>query len=283
MERSLCDDFEKMIGAKEYSDVLFLIGSDEEPVYAHKIILSYRVEYFEKMFNGEAKESNVEQVTFPHVDIKHFMKILRYIYTNTIYFDDIYVAIKIFVIANEWMFESLKDRCIYDISYKINAINMNTIMEYAIKYEQIHNMIISNATVIYDCLSNIEIERLPYEYFIKFVKGIHIKESDKFKMVYKYSKLTNDANMKNIKKNITDIISFDRISYGDLLYIVYPKNILPDSVMLRMLINNSKKKCLYIKYKPNHNRKKTLLCKKFKYKKYIFKLKIILNGNGTRK
>jgi len=278
-EKKFYSDLEKMIGAKEYSDVLFLIGSDKEPVYAHKVILSPRVEYFEKMFNSEMKETNDAQITFPHVDIKYFMRILRYIYTDKIQFDDIYMAIKIFVVANEWMFESLKDKCILYITDDIDKDNIRYIIKYAIVYEQIHDIMMKEINRIpMEYLLAINIKRLPFEYFIKFIKALNIKEIDKFHMLYNYSTLTDDVNIKNIEQNLLDIISFDRISYSSLVQVIYPKNILPDAIMNQMLINNSRKKRIYIKYKPNDKKIFSLQHKRFTFLMFNFKLQIIVDN-----
>jgi len=278
-ETNFYNDLEKMIDTEEYSDVLFVIGSDKEPVYAHKIILSRRVEYFAIMFHSEMKETSNGQVTLPHIDIKHFRKILRYIYVDTIHFDDIFTAIKIFLIANEWIFESLKNKCITYIACNINKDNIRNIIKYAIIYEQIHDIImkeINRRPIKY--LFTINIERLPYEYFIKFIKALNIKEIDKFHMLYKYSELTDNVNIENIEQNMLDIISFNRIGYSSLLEIIYPKNILPDHIMSQMLMNNNRKKRIYIKYIPNYTKKKFSLYKRFTFLIFTFKLQIIINS-----
>ena len=52
----LAEDYKKLVNDETFSDVEFRIG--KQIVYAHKVILSARCDYFRAMFQHDMKESS---------------------------------------------------------------------------------------------------------------------------------------------------------------------------------------------------------------------------------
>ncbi len=52
----LSEDLLALVNRKEFSDVIFLVGKEKEPLFAIRGILSARSDVFQKMFAGGFKE-----------------------------------------------------------------------------------------------------------------------------------------------------------------------------------------------------------------------------------
>jgi len=62
------------------SDITFLVGPTETPMYAHRTILSFGTPYFEKLFYGPmASKENVHKI--PDIEPEVFLKFLKVMIT----------------------------------------------------------------------------------------------------------------------------------------------------------------------------------------------------------
>lgn len=61
-------------------DLCVRIGSKILPV--HKIVLAANSDYFDKMFTGGFKESNVKEITLNEIDPNAVEHLINYIYTS---------------------------------------------------------------------------------------------------------------------------------------------------------------------------------------------------------
>lgn len=102
-------DFRHLLNNKDYSDVTFLIQN--KCIYAHKIILFGRVEYFRHMFSEYMMEKNSSLIEIKEFDYETFLLFLEFIYTSDIGHKDIRQLIKLYEIADAYSFNSLKKYC----------------------------------------------------------------------------------------------------------------------------------------------------------------------------
>lgn len=79
----LVDSLRTMVNNEQFSDVIFRV--EGKVVFAHKVILCARSEYFRAMFREHTNESStLNPIELKDVDFEGFMSILHYLYTNDI-------------------------------------------------------------------------------------------------------------------------------------------------------------------------------------------------------
>jgi len=76
-ERTSC-----LVNSERLSDVTFLVGANETPIYGHKTILSAGSPYFEKLFYGPMAAVPDMQIKIPDIDAEVFLTFLKYLYTD---------------------------------------------------------------------------------------------------------------------------------------------------------------------------------------------------------
>jgi len=114
---------------KDFSDLKFLIkGKGNEnfneinfdydsnnnnckEIFAHKIILSYRVEYFRNMFSDHMIEKNYEIIEIFDYEYEIFFEFLNFVYTSEIKKKNFEIIFELFKLADNYSFESLKKYC----------------------------------------------------------------------------------------------------------------------------------------------------------------------------
>lgn len=94
-----------------FKDISFLCGDDSQPIHAHKNILSYRCEYFQKMFTVNMKEKNINEIKLPHIQRNHFFEVIRFIYIGKANLDVNNIAF-IYALADQYCMDNLKNYCL---------------------------------------------------------------------------------------------------------------------------------------------------------------------------
>lgn len=125
---SLLNDFRKLINDGETADVCFLVDGKE--VYAHKAILAVRSQYFRAMlFNGHMRESSADTPAEIH-DVSHsvFLKVLEYLYTDTVCDASLQLGIHLMVASELFMLDRLKCICEDIIRGQISVDNVIDIL-----------------------------------------------------------------------------------------------------------------------------------------------------------
>ena len=97
------------VNAKEFADIEFLLG-DGQSIYAHKMILTARSDYFRTIFKGGFVESEQAKVDLREIDSSIFLTLLGFIYTNeiTVKSDDI---VNVLLAAGRFLLDDLKQVC----------------------------------------------------------------------------------------------------------------------------------------------------------------------------
>lgn len=125
---SLLNDFRRLIDDVETSDVCFLVEGRE--VHAHRAILAVRSQYFRAMlFNGYLRESSVNApVEIKDVSYSVFLKVLEYLYTDTVCDASLDVGIHLMVVSELFMLDRLKGICEDIIRGEINVDNVISVL-----------------------------------------------------------------------------------------------------------------------------------------------------------
>lgn len=121
---ALVSDLERLINNPELADVRFTVEGQE--VYAHKAILAIRSEYFRVMLCGGMRESMMmidsspsssdaassTPIVLPDVSYSVFLKVLEFLYTDTLSrFTSLEVAIQLLIASEQFMLDRLKAVC----------------------------------------------------------------------------------------------------------------------------------------------------------------------------
>ncbi|XP_026829951.1 uncharacterized protein LOC105277751 [Ooceraea biroi] len=83
----LLEDLARLSEDKDSADIVFLLGRDETPVYAHRIILQARCKNFTAA-KRIGTPGNPTPVRMPHAHPETFRQFIRYIYTGMIILQD---------------------------------------------------------------------------------------------------------------------------------------------------------------------------------------------------
>merc|ERR1712224_639080 len=73
------------------ADMIFLVGPDQQPVYAHRCLLASRSEYFEALLQGGFQETGTRQLSVPDMSKDVLLLLLEYIYTDKLATDELTV------------------------------------------------------------------------------------------------------------------------------------------------------------------------------------------------
>ena len=105
----MSNDFEKLFLSEESSDVKIIIGREVIP--AHKLILTARLPYFEKLFSSGMKEATTNEITFEDTDSETFKEFLRYVYCGKTLANFKDIADVMLPLAEKFGVQSLKNEC----------------------------------------------------------------------------------------------------------------------------------------------------------------------------
>jgi hypothetical protein len=128
---ALVNDFGRLVNQPDMSDVTFIIEGQE--VHAHRAILAVRSEYFRALlFNGLLRESvaagaAVNPITLSDVSHSVFLKVLEYLYTDSIQGVTLELGMHLLIASEKFMLDRLKALCEDLIRREIgvhNAINI---------------------------------------------------------------------------------------------------------------------------------------------------------------
>lgn len=133
---SLVNDFTLLVNNPDMSDVCFLV--EGQLVHAHRAILAIRSEYFRVLLsNGYMKES-VQSLSTPgspgtpielgEVSYHVFLKVLEYLYTDSIREVTLDTGIHVLMASEHFMLDRLKALCEDIIRREINTNNVIQIL-----------------------------------------------------------------------------------------------------------------------------------------------------------
>ena len=118
-----------MVNDEEFSDVSFTV--EDQPIYAHRALLAQRCEHFAAMFRSGMRESAEKAVIpIPNMSRRVFMLLLEYIYTDSVKIE-VDQAIDLFVAADLYQLERLREMCCTVVRRNLNAENSGPLLQSA--------------------------------------------------------------------------------------------------------------------------------------------------------
>lgn len=121
----LVQDMYGLIDNGEFGDVTFLVEGRE--VHANKAILAIRSDYFKVMLYSGGMRESVEAGTpieLKDVSYRVFLKVLEYLYTDTVREITLDVGIHLLIVSEQFMLDRLKALCEDFIRRDVNVDNV---------------------------------------------------------------------------------------------------------------------------------------------------------------
>ncbi|KAK3921364.1 BTB/POZ domain-containing protein 9 [Frankliniella fusca] len=207
----LLEDLQRLAEDHESADVVFLVGRDEVPVYAHRVILMARCKSFQTAKRGElcripgcsvapAAPGAPTPVRLPQFQGETFKLFILYVYTGTIMLQDSAVF-EMLTLAQDLGVEELKNCCEDHVSSTLSVLNACTFLAAALDVhdraaggkgaksfvDRCTSYIGENAL---ECVKTNSFLNLPKEALLKLISSDHLalEEEDVWRAVLNWAK-----------------------------------------------------------------------------------------------
>ncbi|KAF8773482.1 BTB/POZ domain-containing protein 19 [Argiope bruennichi] len=141
----LLDDLQRLVEDRETADIVFIVGREEVPIYAHRLILRARCTSFQNVKRGEickvpgstvspAPPGTPTPIRLPHAKPEVFREVLFYLYTGKVILQDCTVFESL-SIAQELGIDELRMCCEDHINSTLNVHNACTFLPACLEME----------------------------------------------------------------------------------------------------------------------------------------------------
>ncbi|XP_064466201.1 uncharacterized protein LOC135377597 [Ornithodoros turicata] len=141
----LLDDLHRLMEDRDSADIVFLVGREEVPIYAHCLILRARCTNFQNLKRGEvckvpgstvtpAPPGSPTPIRLPHAKPDVFQSILMYIYMGKIHLQDSTVF-EALALSHELGIEELRQSCEDHVTSTMSIHNACTFLASALAME----------------------------------------------------------------------------------------------------------------------------------------------------
>ncbi|GAB6028325.1 hypothetical protein CHUAL_002498 [Chamberlinius hualienensis] len=142
----LLDDLQRLADDHDSADIVFLLGREEIPVYAHRLILMARCRSFQNLKRGEickipgssvspSGPGTATPIRLPHLQGSTFQEVLYYIYTGKIILQDSAVF-EVLSISQELGIDELRLNCEDHITNTLSVHNACTFLAAAVDLQE---------------------------------------------------------------------------------------------------------------------------------------------------
>lgn len=145
----LLEDLQRLAEDHESADIVFLLGRDEVPVYAHRIMLMARCKSFQNAKRGEvcripipgcsvtppSQPGGPAPIRLPHVQGETFRKFIMYVYTGKIMLQD-NAVFEMLSLAQDLGVEELRTTCEDYVTSTLSPLNAPTFLAAAMDIQE---------------------------------------------------------------------------------------------------------------------------------------------------
>jgi len=131
----LLDDLQKLLETHDHADILFLVGREETPFYAHRLLLNIRCKSATFLKRFVPPGSATQTVRLPHHKADSFRTALIYLYTGKVLLDDQNVF-DVLGLCQDMNLEELKLFCEDHITLGLNVDNACSLLASALLKEE---------------------------------------------------------------------------------------------------------------------------------------------------
>ena len=163
--------FSKFWENEIFTDIILLVGPDQVPIKAHRIILAAHFEYFNSMFSTGLKESTSREVCLPFIGLEDLRLLLKYSYSGKANLTKENVF-QMTIMANYFGCKNLMDKCVDFLKTFTNVQNCVKLLEVS---DRLHlNQVRANCFVFtVDHLAKInkdDLSALPVEMILEIIE-----------------------------------------------------------------------------------------------------------------
>ncbi|KAJ5074419.1 speckle-type poz protein [Anaeramoeba ignava] len=185
--------------SNSFYDVTFIVGSnqDKETFYCHKLILSLRSEYWQKLFFGanwkEVQDKDCK-IEIPDIRPSIFQEMMRYIYCNQVKINSDNL-LDIFICADKYLINGLRETCEDDLINSLDSQNCLDLFHFSESYnlEALSGKIIQFIIKTIDEVLKIHnlSQKLSFNFVLQIISSVPIK--NQFDILCSFFQTQNDG------------------------------------------------------------------------------------------
>ncbi|KAJ5074420.1 btb/poz domain-containing [Anaeramoeba ignava] len=185
--------------SNSFYDVTFIVGSnqDKETFYCHKLILSLRSEYWQKLFFGanwkEVQDKDCK-IEIPDIRPSIFQEMMRYIYCNQVKINSDNL-LDIFICADKYLINGLRETCEDDLVNSLDSQNCLDLFHFSQSYnlEALSGKIIQFIIKTIDEVLKIHnlSQKLSFNFVLQIISSVPIK--NQFDILCSFFQTQNDG------------------------------------------------------------------------------------------
>ncbi|XP_014281208.1 serine-enriched protein isoform X2 [Halyomorpha halys] len=207
----LLEDLQRLSEDKDSADILFLVGREEVPVYAHRLILMTRCKSFQTAKRGEvcripgcsvlpAAPGSPTPIRLPHFQPETFKQFIQYVYTGKIMLQDSGVF-EMMTIAQDLGVEELKVTCEDHVTSTLSVLNACTFLAAALEIQDrasggkgtksfVERCVTYIGENAMDCVKTNSFLNLPKDALVKLISSdcVALEEEDVWRCVLSWAK-----------------------------------------------------------------------------------------------
>ncbi len=146
-----------------FCDITLLIGSEEHPIKAHRVILASASDFFKAIFTTDLKEGTQSEIKLPKTDLATMRALVEFAYIGKLQVTESNVE-SLVTAANFYGMSGIVERCVKYIMGKIKNSNSIEILEFA------------------ELISNKELKDFALRFVVKNFEAISSKNLDVMEM-----------------------------------------------------------------------------------------------------
>ncbi|XP_054837952.1 BTB/POZ domain-containing protein 19 isoform X2 [Eublepharis macularius] len=123
-----------LINNPQFSDVTFLVGEEQQEIFAHRCLLSARCQAFHAML-GQPQEMPAP-LLLSHVQPEVFLAVIEYLYTNSVSLNNV-SALEVLASSIEYGLNDLRKLCVEFIKDSLSVEQACDALQAAVAYGQV--------------------------------------------------------------------------------------------------------------------------------------------------
>nr|XP_006634789.1 PREDICTED: BTB/POZ domain-containing protein 19 isoform X1 [Lepisosteus oculatus] len=131
----------RLVNNPEFSDVKFVVGKEQQEVFAHRCILACRCEVFHGMFSqqlqtGRHTELLETPIVLSEAQPEVFLAVIEFLYTNCVTLNN-HIAFEVLTSAVEYGLDDLRKLCVEFVTETLTVETVCEALQAAVTYGQL--------------------------------------------------------------------------------------------------------------------------------------------------
>ncbi|XP_008592194.1 PREDICTED: LOW QUALITY PROTEIN: BTB/POZ domain-containing protein 19 [Galeopterus variegatus] len=114
-----------LINNPQYSDVRFVVGQEQQEVFAHRCLLACRCNFFQRLLGAEPGPGVPSPVVLSTIPAEAFLAVLEFLYTNSVKLHR-HSVLEVLTAAVEYGLEELRELC---LEFVVKVLDVELVCE----------------------------------------------------------------------------------------------------------------------------------------------------------